>query len=657
MKFKLIILFILFFANTIGKAHAPQNTAGEKNYIKEAIIAKNNKQWGEAFRAAELSDNKILKKIIAFNYYLTPNNNASFSEIINFISENPSWPSINNLNNPNWPNFTLGLKVAAEKALNDENFNAAEVKKWFSHNPPQTTNGYKYYLKALGLNVSNYLDLIDAAWINSDFTDKDEKKFLELYGKYLDKQTHMAKVDKLLWAANVTKAKSLLKFLNERDKKIANTVISLIDKSTDAKKIYNELPPIIKHDSLVLYYYLSRDTKGDKFNGDTLKLIFKAPIEIDHARKWWLLKSIYVRYFMQHKNFKNAYKLATSYGAKDSVSIAEAEFLCGWIALTKLNKPALALAHFTNLHNNVSKSISLSRASYWIARCYQKKSNNKLANDWFRKAAKFNWTFYGQLALIELKQPKLNFHNQSTITTYNDEVFKALKILVKYDTSELPALFAMKIIDSTQDTNRIASTLELLKKCDKTDLVIKIAREAAGNGIFLLDYAFPKPFEIKNPDVNKPLIYSIIRQESSFRQKVDINEDGMMQVIPTTAERVSKHLKIPFDLNKIKNDFEHNIKIGSTYLKMLKDYYGGSYVLTISAYNAGENAVDKWIGRYGDPLRMKDTHQVVDWLENIPYFTTRNYAQRVMENMQIYQYIGGNKTLSLKQDLITHRSR
>ena len=551
----------------------------------------------------------------------------------------------------------MGLKVAAEKALNDANFNAAEVIKWFSHNPPQTTNGYKYYLKALGLDVRNHLDLIDEAWINSDFNDKDEKKFLEVYGKYLDKQTHMAKVDKLLWAANVTKAKSLLKLLTDHDKKVATTVISLIDKSTDSKKIYNALPPLVKLDSLVLYYYLSRDTKCDKFNADTLKLIFKAPIEIEHARKWWLLKSIYVRYFMQHKDFKSAYKLATSYGAKDSISIAEAEFLCGWIALTKLNKPALALAHFTNLHNNVSKSISLSRAAYWIARCYQKKSNNKLASDWFRKAAKFNYTFYGQLALVELKQPRLSFHNTTTIGVYNDELFKALDILVKYDKSDFAALFAIKIIDSTQDANKIASALELLKKCDKTDLVIKVAREAAGKGIFLLDYAFPKPFEIKNPVVSKSLIYSIIRQESSFRQKVDINEDGMMQVIPTTAERVSKHLKIPFDLNKIKSDFEHNIKIGSTYLKMLKNYYCGSYVLTISAYNAGESAADKWIGRYGDPRKMRDTHQVVDWLENIPYFTTRNYAQRVLENMQIYKYIAGEKTLSLKQDLITYHSR
>jgi soluble lytic murein transglycosylase len=130
----------------------------------------------------------------------------------------------------------------------------------------------------------------------------------------------------------------------------------------------------------------------------------------------------------------------------------------------------------------------------------------------------------------------------------------------------------------------------------------------------------------------------------------------MMQVIPTTAERVSKHLKIPFDLNKIKNDFEHNIKIGSTYLKMLKNYYGGSYVLTISAYNAGENAADKWIGRYGDPRKMKDTHQVVDWLENIPYFTTRNYAQRVLENMQERRYyIKDNKVSASNLEIVSYR--
>jgi soluble lytic murein transglycosylase len=127
----------------------------------------------------------------------------------------------------------------------------------------------------------------------------------------------------------------------------------------------------------------------------------------------------------------------------------------------------------------------------------------------------------------------------------------------------------------------------------------------------------------------------------------------MMQVIPVTAERVSKYLNVTFNLNKIKSNFEHNIRIGSGYLKMLTDYYRGSYLLTIPAYNAGENAVDKWIKRYGDPRNMKDVHQIVDWLENIPYFTTRNYAQRVLENMQIYKYILGNKNLSIKQDLMS----
>ena len=68
----------------------------------------------------------------------------------------------------------------------------------------------------------------------------------------------------------------------------------------------------------------------------------------------------------------------------------------------------------------------------------------------------------------------------------------------------------------------------------------------------------------------------------------------------------------------------------------LVDDFGGSYILTFIAYNAGPKRVPEWIARYGDP-RGKPIDEVVDWIERIPFPETRNYVQRVMENYQVYK--------------------
>jgi soluble lytic murein transglycosylase len=644
MKIAQILLCIALIVNIPGLSCAD-------NDVKSAMKAQNNKKWTEAFAFAEKSNNAVLQKLIKFKFYISGKSGASFQEINQFIADNPKWPNIEGITDSNWPGFKDGLNVMAERAISDENFDKAEVLKWFQNRQPLTANGYKYYLQALGKEVHNRLDLIDAAWINSNFSEGAQKQFLASYGQYIEEEVHLAKIEKLLWNEQFAKAKEFIKFLSPKWQKVILTDLALFNKAPNAKEMYNALPAEFKYDSTTLYAYLAYDKKLDKLPKDSLQLIFKAPTDIKNGRKWWQLKSIYVRYFMQHKHYKKAYILAKGNSATDSMSISESEFLAGWIALRYLNNSTLALAHFTKLHNNVKTSMSLARASYWIARCYDAKGNKKLAADWFRKSAKYNYTFYGQLSLVELKQPKLNFVNNIQPQKYKDEQFKALKYLALYDNSEFAAIFAKHLISQTNDPTRIMSILKTLNLSGRDDLVIKIARDAAAKGVFFLDYAFPKPFDIKKPLVEKAWIYSIIRQETSFKQKVSINDDGMMQVIPETAKRVSKHLNLKFDLDKISSDHEHNIRIGSGYLKMLSDYYKNSYVLATPAYNAGESAVNQWIKRYGDPRHHHNVHQIVDWLENIPYFTTRNYAQRVLENLQIYRYIGGQKSLNISKDL------
>ena len=65
------------------------------------------------------------------------------------------------------------------------------------------------------------------------------------------------------------------------------------------------------------------------------------------------------------------------------------------------------------------------------------------------------------------------------------------------------------------------------------------------------------------------------------------------------------------------------------------DAYDGSYVLVLAAYNAGGTRTRRWLRNWGDPRRGEI--DVIDWIELIPVAETRNFVQRVIENLHVYR--------------------
>ncbi len=82
-------------------------------------------------------------------------------------------------------------------------------------------------------------------------------------------------------------------------------------------------------------------------------------------------------------------------------------------------------------------------------------------------------------------------------------------------------------------------------------------------------------------------------------------------------------------------DPAYNAKLGSAHLGELMEDWKGSHILAFASYNAGGGNVKKWINAYGDP--RQPGIDLVDWIERIPFYETRNYVQRVMENLTVYR--------------------
>jgi soluble lytic murein transglycosylase len=206
------------------------------------------------------------------------------------------------------------------------------------------------------------------------------------------------------------------------------------------------------------------------------------------------------------------------------------------------------------------------------------------------------------------------------------------------------------------DPDALAGLGELTARYTDARGMLLLGKAALNRGLPFDHYAYPvngiPSFKQFGPEVEQSVVYAICRQESAFNQAVvsPAQAYGLMQVTPDAGRYVAKRAGVSFDLNRMKTDPVYNAAMGAAELGGLLEDYRGSYILTFAGYNAGRGSVKKWIERYGDPRDPKI--DAVDWVEQIPFSETRNYVQRIMENLQVYRArFGGGTKLQIEADL------
>jgi soluble lytic murein transglycosylase len=221
---------------------------------------------------------------------------------------------------------------------------------------------------------------------------------------------------------------------------------------------------------------------------------------------------------------------------------------------------------------------------------------------------------------------------------------------------------ALTFVTDFAETSTDAATLnglgQITAKHHDAQAMLVLGKTALARGLTVEHYAFPKigipSYKPVAPDIGEPIAFSIVRTESGFdqRDRSPANAVGLMQVTPEAARDTAKRFRVAYDWKRLVSDPIYNMQMGAAELSALLKEYTGSYILTFAGYNAGRGRVKEWIAKHGDPRDPKI--DAVDWVERIPLAETRNYVQRVMENLHIYRAMFGHSTATLEPNL--HRS-
>jgi soluble lytic murein transglycosylase len=338
---------------------------------------------------------------------------------------------------------------------------------------------------------------------------------------------------------------------------------------------------------------------------------------------------------------------------------AEAEFYAGWLALKKLNDPRLADRHFANVGAAGTSPITQSRALYWRGRAAEALGDGLGAQLYYGQAARYDTTFYGQLAAEKAGVRELVLGHDPVPTPRekaefeDQEVVKAARLLVSLGEKDLFKVFAMSLADKLTTPVEYVQLVDMTRAAGEQFLSMQVVRAAAKKGIVLPERGYPlNAAARRSQGIDPAFVHGVIRQESSFDPgvKSGAGARGMMQLMPATAIRVARNIGEDYSPYMLANA-DYNVRLGTAYLSSMTDSFSGSYIMAAAAYNAGPDRPASWTTFCGDP--RSSSVDPLDYIECIPFSETRNYVMRVMENMEVYRarLNGGRAPLTLSKDL------
>jgi len=634
-------------------AESAVTPAADVAVVKQALDLVRRGKTSEATSLEKTIGDPLARKLVEWTIVRSDENDAGFDRLAAFSIENPSWP-----------NATM-IRKRAEGALWDERRSTDTVRAFFVGTKPITAKGKFALARALAAqgDTATAAQLVRSAWREDTCSASVEKAVMETFGDVLTRADHKARMDRRFYDDDPDAGMRMAQLLGGADLLIGKARKAVVEKSSNARALLEAVPESARGDAGYLFHkaqWLRREDKPI----EAARALQSAPhsaSQLHNLEEWWTERRLVARKLLDLEEYQAAYVVARDAvpPTKDNPR-AEHEFTAGWIALRFANDAKAAYQHFARVGEGTSNPITLARGDYWQGRAAEALGRTGEARAHYQAAAQHSTAYYGQLARARLGLGELPLRRPPEPTNraalMNLEVVRTVQLLYAADARDLVVPFVSDLAENAMDIGALVVIAEIARKYNDARAMLLVGKGALRRGFALDAYAFPTngipEFRMVGPSVDKSVVFAIARQESAFNPRAvsSANALGLMQVLPGTGRQIAKKFGFAFDRNRMLSDASYNAQMGAAELGDVLESYRGSYILSFVAYNAGRGRVKQWVEKYGDP---RDPNvDPIDWVERIPFSETRNYVQRVIENMQVYRaQLGHGSRLMIEADL------
>lgn len=551
-----------------------------------------------------------------------------FEDAVGFLTQYSGWPD------------EKTIRLRAETAAFGEKPERSLMREFCEVLPPISGRGMIACAMAEAADKTACSKWLRQGWIQGDFSEREEQEIISRYGDVLDEEAHIARLERQLYEEKPTAAKRTLALIPEGKRTYYNAWIGLT--THEDEDAWRSLSEAQQKSPGIIFARLA-DARKEGKNDLMIALAKRAPANAPYPTLWWNSRELAAREAIHEKDYSDALTILKNHGAIEGEDLADAIWLKGWLLLEFSGDAESAYNDFSVLFNQVSTPVSKARAAYWAARAASKSGDSKAAHAWYNKAAKYPTVFYGQLAHLALQPekairlpsaPRFSAAQQEALEA--DPLARVARFCHEQNEEKLRDRFLAQLARNADSQGKLTIISNLAQELGGISSAVKIAKLALRKQAIMSGSGWPT---IDLPDelgVEPALALAITRQESEFDPEAvsPANARGLMQLLPATAKHVAQQNDWSFN-NRTLSDPSQNLKLGSTYLGRLIRGFDGSYILGIASYNAGPANVRRWIRENGEPPR--NLAGAINWIESIPFAETRNYVQRVLENLQVYR--------------------
>jgi soluble lytic murein transglycosylase len=625
--------------NGAASLPAASNLTPELAAVKQAIELVGQHKFSEATTLASSLNDPVARKLIEWMLLRDPDSPADFDRYNAFIQANSDWPSI------------PLLRRRAEARLWQERRGAVTVRRFVGEKPVSAIGRLALARALLSEGyLARALSDVRSVWQSAELSAELETEIGDVFPGELGAHDDVVRMDRRLGGKDFEAAMRAAERLGEPEVAIVKACDAVEEGSTKTEALLEAVPgesrsdlgytlcrlhSLLAHDNVASAVKLLAESSSNDLQ--------RQDLQRQDTDEWWRVCRTLARRLLDLGDAKTAYQVVREAPVPANPYYrAEFYFMPGWIALRFFSDPITALGHFAKIDEGSSDPIVLARSAYWRGRAFEAAGQINEMQAQYEVAAHYPTAYYGQLARarLGLKEIALPPPPQAKVEGAGSDLLHAADMLYAMGELDIVLTFVSDLAETSIDVDTLRALGELTAHHNDAQAMLVLGKTALARGLPMERYAFPDigipAYTPIAPPIDPCMVYAIVRTESAFDQRdtSPANAVGLMQVTPEAGRDTAKRFGVVYDWKRLTSDPVYNTQMGTAEISGLFKEYTGSYIMTFAGYNAGSRRVQQWVAQHGDPRDPKV--DAVDWVERIPIAETRNYVQRVMENLQVY---------------------